>query len=182
MNPKDRPWTYNDEWILRHEFPRRRTEEVAKMLRRTQNAVICKAHLLGLKKRSYGIVWTDGMIELLKTYFPTMTNLSLSRLIGVSVRTLNRKAAELGLQKAPDFLEINARTISERISSALKRKGNFGTQFVKGVRSNPEGEFKPGHKESPETKEKRRASLRETWRRKKILKRYGLSSLSKGQD
>ena len=174
MKPKERPWTYNDEWILRHEFPRRRTEEVAKMLRRTQNAVICKAHILGLKKRCYGIVWTDGMIELLKTYFPTMTNLSLSSLIGVSVRTLNRKAAELGLEKAPDFLEINARTISERISSALKRKGKFGNQFVKGVRYNPKGEFKPGHKESPETKEKRRASLRETWRRKKILKRYGL--------
>ena len=174
MKPQDRPWTYNDEWILRQEFPRRRTDEVAKMLRRTQNAVICKAHNLGLKKRSYGIVWTDGMIELLKTYFPTMTNLSLSRLIGVSVRTLNRKAAELGLEKAPDFREINARAISERISSALKRKGKFGNQFVKGVRYNPEGEFKPGHKESPETKEKRRASLRETWRRKKILKRYGL--------
>lgn len=103
-----------------------------------------------------------------------MTNLSLSSLIGVSMRTLTRKASELGLEKAPYFLEINARTISERISSALKRKGNFGTQFVKGARSNPEGEFKPGHKESPETKEKRRASLRETWRRKKILKRYGL--------
>ena len=126
MNPKDRPWTYNDEWILRHEFPRRRTEEVAKMLRRTQNAVICKAHVLGLKKRSYGIVWTENMLDLLKTYYPTMTNLSLSRLIGVSMRTLTRKASELGLEKAPDFLEINARTISERISSALKRKAISG--------------------------------------------------------
>ena len=174
MKPQDRPWTYNDDWILRHEFPRRRTEEVANMLRRTQNAVICKAHVLGLKKRSYGIVWTESMLNLLKTYYPTMTNLLLSSLIGVSMRTLTRKASELGLQKAPDFLEINTRTISERISSALKLKGNFGAQFVKGVRSNPEGEFKPGHKESPETKEKRRASLRETWRRKKILKRYGL--------
>ena len=174
MNPTQRAWTYNEEWILRQEYPKKPTAEVAKILRRSIYAVNVKASHLGLKKRHYGVVWTDKMLKLLRDYYPTMTNFSLSRLVGVSQRTMIRKARELGLEKAEDFMEINRKSISESISAGVRRYGPQPTHFRKGERANPEGEFKPGHKESPETKEKRRASLRETWRRKKILKRYGL--------
>ena len=114
------------------------------------------------------------MLKLLRDYFPTMTNYSLAKLIGVSHRTMIRKARELGLEKADDFMEINRKSISESISAGVRRHGPQPTHFQKGVRANPDGEFKPGHRESPEVKAKRSASLKETWKRKKILKRYGL--------
>lgn len=180
MNPTQRAWTYNEEWILRQEYPKKPTAEVAKMLRRSIYAVNVRASHLGLKKRHYGLVWTEQMLKLLRDYYPTMINYSLSRLIGVSQRTMIRKARELGLEKTDDFMEINRKSIRDSISAGLKRHGPQPTHFQKGVRANPEGEFKPGYRESPETKAKRSASLKETWKRKKILKRYGLSSLSKG--
>ena len=174
MNTKDRPWTYNEEWILRQEYPKKPTAEIAKILRRSISAVNNKASLLSLKKQHYGVVWTEQMLKLLKDYFPTMTNYSLAKLIGVSHRTMIRKAREMGLEKADDFMEINRRSIRESISAGLKRHGPQPTHFRKGVRANPDGEFKPGYRESPEVKAKRSASLKETWKRKKILKRYGL--------
>lgn len=174
MNPTQRAWTYNEEWTLRQEYPKKPTAEVAKILRRSIYAVNVKASHLGLKKRHYGVVWTDHMLKLLKDYFPTMTNYSLSRLIGVRQRTMIRKARELGLAKVDDFMEINRKSISESISAGVRRPGPQPTHFQKGVRANPDGEFKPGYKESPEVKAKRCASLKETCRRKKILKRYGL--------
>ena len=103
-----------------------------------------------------------------------MTIFSLSRLVGVSQRTMIRKARELGLEKADDFMEINRKSISESISAGVRRYGPQPTHFRKGERANPDGEFRPGHRESPEVKAKRSASLKETWKRKKILKRYGL--------
>lgn len=174
MNPTQRAWTYNEEWILRQEYPKKPTAEVAKILRRSIYAVNVKASHLGLKKRHYGVVWTDKMLKLLRDYYPTMTNFSLSRLVGVSQRTMIRKARELGLEKADDFMEINRKSISERISAGVRRYGPQPTHFRKGERANPDGEFRPGHRESPEVKAKRSASLKETWNRKKILKRYGL--------
>lgn len=119
---KSRKWTNKDLGILRREFPKRPTPEVAKMLGRSAMAVATKASKEGLKKQ-------EGFLDKRRK--------DISRLAGEELR------------KIPD------------------RKSS---RFKKGVRFNPDGEFKKGHKESPETKAKRIASLKESWRRRKAAK------------
>ena len=55
-----------------------------------------------LLKRSQGhpcIFWNGNMISELKRYYPTTKNAELADYFGVSQRTINRKAKELGLVK-----------------------------------------------------------------------------------
>lgn len=170
-----RPWTYKELDTLRREFPKRSNAEMAKLIKRSQQAITQKASKLGLKKESYGIEWTPQMLKLLRQFFPIMFNEALAKWIGVSQRTLIRKARELGIEKEPGFLQKRKDDIQRRAGDALRQRGDLeGTWFKKGVRYNPDGEFKPGHKESPETKAKRSAALKATWARKKKLKILGL--------
>lgn len=167
MNPIYRPWTYNDIDILKRDFPVKPTEAVARELNRSARAVSVMAHKLGLKKSNYGIVWTGRMVKLLTDYFPIMFNDAVAKLVGVSVRSAIRKARELGLEKRPGFLEDRRRDIGERIRDAKRRNPCYAGCLKKGEHRNPEGEFKKGHVESPESKAKRIASKKETERRKR---------------
>lgn len=166
---KSKEWTWKELDILHREFPKRPTPEVAKMLGRSPMATAVKASKEGLKKKELpGIKWTPQMLKLLTDFFPIMFNKPLAKWIGVSQRTMLRKARELGLQKQEGFLEKRKAEIQRMAGDALRKRGNReGTWFKKGERANPDGEFKPGHKESPETKAKRIASLKESWRRRK---------------
>lgn len=170
-------WTCKELDILRREFPKRTNEEMTKLIKRSKQAITQKASKLGLKKERYGIEWTPQMLKLLRMFFPTMFNEALAKWLGVSQRSLIRKARELGIDKEPGFLEKRKDDIQRRAGEALRRRGDVdGTWFKKGIRHNPAGEFKPGHKESPETKAKRSAALKATWDRKKKLKRWGIQS------
>lgn len=107
--------------------------------------------------------WTIAEETRLRREFPYKTN------------------AELGLEKSATFREDRKRDINRRASEALKKKyqqGSCISHFKKGVRSNPDGEFKPGHVESQETKLKRSEALKYTWKQKKIKERirkiYGI--------
>ena len=164
---KARRWTILDEQRLRNEWNRRTIEEVAKLLGRSYHATAVKASKMGLKKDHYGIVWTDEQIKLLRSFFPTMFNRHLAKWLGVSVRTLIRKARELGLEKKPGFLEERKRDIQRMAGEAIRRSDHHNTRFKKGVHYNPAGEFKPGHKESPESRAKRSESLKYAWRIRK---------------
>lgn len=53
---------------------------------------VCEAH-------STSIYWTGNMISDLKRHYATTKNKELADLLGVSMRTINRKAKELGLVK-----------------------------------------------------------------------------------
>lgn len=156
-----------DEQILRNEWGRHTIEEVARLLHRSYRATATKASKLGLKKDHYGIVWTDEQLKLLRAYFPIMFNRPLAKQIGVSMRTLIRKARELGLEKKPGFLEERRRDIQRLAGDALRYSDHKNTRFKKGVHSNPAGEFKPGYVESPETKAKRSESLKYAWKVRK---------------
>ena len=169
-------WTCKELDILRREFPKRTNGEMTKLIKRSQQAIIQKASKLGLKKQRYGIEWTPQMLKLLRQFFPIMFNEALAKWIGVSPRTLIRKARELGIEKAPGFLQKRKDDIQRKAGEALRKRGDLeGTWFKKGRRANPAGEFKPGHKESPETKAKRSAALKAAWERKKKSKRLGIS-------
>lgn len=164
-----REWTCGEISILYRDYPMKDTEEVAKRLKRSKQAVLVKAHLLGIKKKKpAGVEWTPQMISTLGHFFPTMFNRYLAQWLGVSLRTLIRKARELGLEKEEGFLDKKREKINELAGEALRARGDVdGTWFKKGVRNNPSGEFKKGHKESAETKAKRIAALKAAHKRKK---------------
>lgn len=105
----------------------------------------------GLSRKIY---WDGNMISILKRHFPTTMTDELVEILGVSRRTIIRKARELGLQKDPEWLLQIWEERRMMAWNAVKRKGNQGC-WKKGVRYNPDGEFKPGHMEDDETKARR---------------------------
>lgn len=164
-------WTYKELEQLRREYPVRRAEDIAADLGRNIRSVYAKATALGLKKASYGIVWTPQMLTMIRSCFAFTFDDSLARCLGVSKRSLIRKARELGLEKEPDFVRKRRLEINAKISESNKRTTNTRTRFKKGYQ-NPATQFKPGHVESPETKAKRLASYRETIRRRKQQEQF----------
>lgn len=105
------------------------------------------------------VFWNKDMLDYLKQHFATTLNEELAGCLGVSPRTMIRKARELGLQKDEKWLAAVWEERRKMATVESKRKG-FPSGFKKGVHSNPEGEFKKGHVESDETKAKRIASVK----------------------
>lgn len=157
---KESKWTYKELDQLRHEYPVRRAEDIANDLGRNIRSVYKKAYSLGLKKSSYGIVWTPHMITMLKALFAITFNKSLAVCLGVTKRTLIRKARELGLEKEPDFIRKRQKEINAKISESAKRSTKTSTRFKKGFV--PANTFKPGHVLSPESQARKVASYKAT--------------------
>lgn len=68
--------------------------------RKREDGVILKdGRYVVCNKQSTSILWTGNMISDLKRYYATTKNKDLADLLGVSMRTINRKAKELGLEK-----------------------------------------------------------------------------------
>lgn len=105
------------------------------------------------------VFWNKDMLDYLKQHFATTLNEELAGCLGVSPRTMIRKARELGLEKDKVWLRGIYEERRIMATAIAKRKGNPGG-FPKGVCSYPEGAFKKGHVESEETKAKRVESYR----------------------
>lgn len=165
MRPDQRPWSWKDEDTLRLHYDTKTNAEIAHMLGRSAQAVAVKAYKMGLKKsRQPGSVeWTPQMIKILTDFFPIMFNKPLAMWLQVSQRTMNRKAAELGLKKPADFLDRRRKDIVAKAEESRRTNPGRRTEhyFKKGVRQNPDGEFKKGHRLSPESEAKRIAALKE---------------------
>lgn len=117
------------------------------------------------------------MLDTLREYYPTMFNDALAKLLKVSVRSMQRKAHELGIEKVKDFNKVRSEDISRRVSDAVKKayaEGRKTDGFPKGVRSNPDGEFQKGHRFPDEIENERKDKIRRTFKRRKLLKIYGL--------
>ena len=113
---------------------------------------------------STAIHWSTSMIDYLHRYYPTTLNEELAGCLGVSQRTMIRKARELGLEKDPEWLRDiwdERRKLAHIIS---KRKGYPGG-FVKGQRANPAGEFKAGEPRSEEMKRKQGEGMKRWYKR-----------------
>lgn len=115
------------------------------------------------KGYSTRIYWSTDMLDYLRRHFATTLNEELAGCLGVSQRTMIRKARELGLQKDPTWLQQvwDERRIMAHI---ISRKKGYPGGFVKGVRNSPETEFKKGHTASPEVKQKQSKGLRRWYR------------------
>lgn len=89
------------------------------------------------------IHWTYDMLYMLRKFFPSTDTNEVADLCGVSVRTVWRKAVELGLKKDPRWIEEKNRR-GQFYARIVNKGGNSGS-FKPGVRAFPAGEFKKGH-------------------------------------
>jgi len=105
------------------------------------------------------IFWNKDMLDYLRRHYATTLNEELAGCLGVSQRTMIRKARELGLEKDPAWLAAVWEERRQLAHIVSKRTGKPGS-FKKGIRHNPDGEFKKGHVESDETKAKRIMSVK----------------------
>ncbi|GAB6122318.1 hypothetical protein [Dysgonomonas termitidis] len=126
--------------------------------------------------------WTEEMLEMLRREFSSSFNRDLAEKLGVSMRTMIRKARELDLEKEESFLESRRAEISE-----MSRKAH-PPQPTKGLKgwSVPGGEefrFKKGHvpamKTNPEIAAKVRDKRNATIRLEKLRLKYGLRTMTK---
>lgn len=73
--------------------------------------------------------WSPSMLSDLRRLYPVTKNEELASLFGISLRTLNRKAAELGLKKDAEWM----RKVSSfnRFLAAVKRRADGYPQLAK---------------------------------------------------
>lgn len=128
------------------------------------------------------VEWTAEMLGTLKNEFPSSFNRDLATKLGISMRTLIRKARELNVEKEESFLEKRRSQITE-----MARKAHPG-QPTKGIKgwSVPGGEkyrFKKGHipamKTDPTLVAKVHAKRNDTIRLEKLRLKYGLRTKTK---
>ena len=81
------------------------------------------------------------MDEKMRRMYPTTKNEDLAIDLGVSVRTLIRRARTLGLEKNNEWLLLHSRQQCRILRILNKCRGNSG-MFKKGVRNSPATEFK----------------------------------------
>jgi hypothetical protein len=105
------------------------------------------------------IFWNRQMLDDLKRMFPTTLNDELAGCLGVSPRTLVRKARELGLEKDPEWLRSVWEERRQLAHAESRRKGHPG-RFQKGRHYNPDGEFRPGHRLTDEQRQRQADGIR----------------------
>lgn len=95
--------------------------------------------LMNHQGKSLGIFWNGNMLSLLKRHFPYTRNEEMANMLGVSPRTVIRKARELGLKKDPGFLHsvweenrLLAVVATKRSEKSGYKKGH--TPWNKGIR------------------------------------------------
>lgn len=87
------------------------------------------------------IYWSPTMLRYLSTRFATEKNEDMAIHLGVSLRTMIRKARELGLQKDPDLMHRYSVEHCRTMQTINKFQKNNG-MFKKGEHACPEHEFK----------------------------------------
>ena len=115
------------------------------------------------KGYSTSIYWSTDMLDYLRRHFPTTLNEELAGCLGVSQRTMIRKARELGLKKDETWL-LQIWDERRKMAHIISRKKGHPGRFQKGIHYSPDTEFKPGHQPSPEIKRKQSESLRRWYR------------------
>lgn len=104
--------------------------------RKIKDAIIMDkstGRIIDKKGCARSIFWSKQMLDDLKRYYPTTTNEEMAGIVGVSKRTMNRKAAELGLKKDPEWIRKVMKQNSMLAVVTMRKEGNGGW-------------FKKGHK------------------------------------
>lgn len=110
------------------------------------------------------ISWSPQMISDLRRLFPTDTNKEIAEYIGVSPRTVIRKARELGLEKDKEWLHEQWEA-NRRLAHFVSRQKGYPGGFQEHPEVGAPYRFKKGHQLTPEEKVKQSASMRAYYRR-----------------
>lgn len=100
--------------------------------------------LVTLRPGTVANYWSRQMLDDLRRHYSTTRNADLAGMLGVSPRSVARKAHELGLKKNSSWL----RSINDEnrlLAHVASKKKGYPGAFRKGTHPNSEGEFKPGH-------------------------------------
>jgi hypothetical protein len=109
------------------------------------------------------IYWSKDMTDFLRRQYATTTNQELAECLGLSQRTITRKARELGLKKDADWLR-DVYDRNRRLGHASSRvNGNKGW-FTAGHHASPDTEFKRGRTLPPEQRRKQTDGLKRWYR------------------
>lgn len=136
-----------------------------------------------MPKRPYRptIKWTNEMIAKLRAEFPVRFNRELANDMGISWRSLVRKARELGIEKEEGFLDKNRTAIVVMIKKV--RRPN-PTKGMKGwsVPNSEQYRYKKGNvsiMSDPERHRKAQEKRNATIRSERIRIKYGLPQQTK---
>lgn len=154
---KPKSWSHEEIDKLISIFPHKRTRDLVEIFGRSYFCIANKAYKLGLKKdvifrsdlthntigSGTSIHWTNSMIATLKNEFAITTNDDLALILGVSKRSVCRKAKELGLKKNMAWLRAMFQSHVRLAIGQNKLVGNGG-KFKSGHAPTASC-FKPGH-------------------------------------
>jgi hypothetical protein len=172
-------WTKEEEFFLTENYHLKSLEELQQTLNKPIKGIYHKARRLKLKREYQGNKkqWSDEMIEKLKSEYPVRLTKEIAKDFGFGYRTVIRKARELNLVKAVDFIQINREKISELIAKNKPVNPNKGVKgFI--IPNSEKYRFKKG--ELPKIDyEKARKSRLELIRLEKMRLKYGLKQKSK---
>jgi len=117
--------------------------------------------------------WTAEMLQKLTDEFPCRFSRDIGNDMNLSIRTIVRKARELGLEKEEGFLDKNRSEISKL---AIKSKPPNPMKGVKGwtVPGGEKYQFKQGHEPHLVDYNKIRETRNETIRKERLRIKYGL--------
>lgn len=123
------------------------------------------------KHYARAIFWSPQMLHTMRTMFPTTRNEEMAGILGMSLRTIVRKARAMGLKKDPAWMRDVYNSNRRLAQAAAKVHGNSG-RFVKGQHANLHGEYKPGRTPTASELAKHAEAMRIKWRspayRKKV--------------
>lgn len=155
--------TDNDTPIIKMFYAGKSYREIGEAFKCSQSWIyqICKRNGLSRKGARYypdtnrveeapngtrRIAWSRQMIDELRRMFPDHLNQDVADFLGVSPRTVIRKARELGINKDPDWLHNIWEDRRKQAHMVSRFKGYPGT-------------IKPGEHRSPDTEFKKRTNL-----------------------
>lgn len=121
-----RKWTEEELDTLRQNYGKMTARELAQMLGRTQKAISCKAHELGITEKATQCRTIDRK-EFVKLY-PHIGNKTLAIYFGISLGGLRSKACRLGIKKSETYK-------AESRETTLRKNRE---RYAKWSRENPE--------------------------------------------
>lgn len=124
------------------------------------------------------INWTEEMIQKLQEEFSYRFSRDIGNEMGISIRSVIRKARELGLEKQPGFLENNRSEISKRANENKPPNPNKGNKEFR-IPGGEKFRFVPGQKRPPVDYGQITRKRNETIHKEKIRLKYGLPQKTK---
>ncbi len=119
-------WNEQNRNRMKALYAKSTTKEIAAELGTTERAIYKEANKLGLhKKQPNAIVLTEQQKSWLVRNFPHVSNDVCASILGMSLRTVVRKARRLGLEKTAQFRHECSLYGSKRAVETLRRSGKL---------------------------------------------------------